>query len=158
MAKTSEPVMTETTTRALLEESFAVLACEMPAAWERFCKSLEGCVVVLCVEDERFAVRFSGRSAKVTLVFELPDATVETTHDTILAVLDAELSLHEALMDDRLRVTASLPLILQLYDAVIAYVHGGVRCASFPSLLDRFRRMGSHRRDRGTHHGRADDV
>jgi hypothetical protein len=153
MAKTSKPVVTEMTTRALLGESFEVLAREMPTAWDRMCKILEGCAVILHIEDEHFSVRFSGRSTKLTSALdESPDATVETTIDTIVAVLDAELSLHEALMGDRLRVKASLPLILRLYDAIITYVHGGVRCASFPPIFDRFRRMVSDRRDQGTHH------
>jgi hypothetical protein len=153
MAITSEPVLTEATIRALLQESFTVLADEMPVAWERFCEGLDGYRVVLHVEDEHFAVRFSDRAAEVTSALDAPDATVETTYDTILAVLDAELSLHEALMGDQLRVTAPLPLILKLHNAVIAYVHGGVRCASFPSLLDRFLRMVSHHRAEGVDHG-----
>lgn len=131
--------MTDSSTRQLLGESFAVLARELPAAWLRFCARLEGRVVELHVDGERFAVRFAPGAAAIEEASDVADARIATTRRTILDVLDARLTLRDAVLRDLLQVVAPLPMMESLHEGILAYVHGGVRCPSFPFLLKRFR-------------------
>lgn len=137
--------MTDSSVQKLLAESFAVLALELPAAWARFCRSLEGRWIELNVDEERFAVRFTPGRADVGRAGDAsdaaPDAIIATSRRTILDVLDARLTLREAVLGDRLQVVAPLSMMEPLHEGILAYVHGGVRCPSFPFLLTRFRRL-----------------
>ena len=134
--------MTEPSVQGLLAESFRVLAAELPAAWERFCAALDGLAVEIAVDGERFTVRFVFRAATITTETSRPaEARIETTKATILDVLDARLSLHDAVMREALQLIAPLALLGPLHQGILAYVHGGVRCPSFPSLLRRFRAL-----------------
>jgi hypothetical protein len=132
----------ETTVAGLLAESFRVLTAELPPAWENFCAALDGCAVAIHVDAESFTVSFVGRIAHISgnsAGIALPDARIFTTRRTIEDVLDARLSLREAVLNDALQVIAPLPVIDRLHTGILSYVHGGVRCPSFPSLLKRFR-------------------
>lgn len=135
---------TEPTVEGLLVESFIVLASELPPAWERFCACLDGCAVEIRVDGERFTVRFAADTATIagSAAASSPvDALLETTRRTIEDVLDARLSLREAVMRDALHVVAPLAMMSRLHAGILAYVHGGVRCPSFPALLKRFRAL-----------------
>jgi hypothetical protein len=133
--------VTETNVQQLLTESFGVMALELPAAWIRFCASLQGRIVELAVDDERFTVHFAVGTAVVHGLSDSADAHTRTTRRTILDVLDARLSLRDAVMGDLLQVVAPLQMMDQLHTGILAYVHGAVRCPSFPSLLTRFRAL-----------------
>lgn len=127
-----------------LMESFSLLAAELPPAWARFCACLEGRSVQIRVDKEAFVVRFAGGRPVIAAPDEAYDASVETTRQTIFDVLDARLSMRDAIVRDVLRVTAPLPTVTRLHEGIIAYVHGGIRCPSFPSLLKRFRAAAAH--------------
>jgi hypothetical protein len=129
------------TVRQLLADSFSKMALEAPLAWARFCDCLDGCAVSMRISGESFVVKGASRSARIETMFESADAHIETTHRTILAVLDAEESLHDVVMSRELQVRAPLARVVQLHAAIIAFAHGGVRSPSFASLLDRFRRL-----------------
>lgn len=139
----------ETTVAGLLAESFRVLAAELPPAWESFCAALDGLAVEIRVDAESFTVSFAGRIAHISGIagigdsagIALPGARIDTTRRTIEDVLDARLSLREAVLTDALQVIAPLPVIDRLHTGILSYVHGGVRCPSFPSLLKRFRAL-----------------
>lgn len=147
---------TEPTVEGLLAESFAVLAAELPPAWERFCAFLDGYAVEIRVDGESFTVRFAADTATIAGVARIAgttlaapaipaapetDALLATTRRTIEDVLDARLSLREAVMGDALHVVAPLAMMGRLHAGILAYVHGGVRCPSFPALLKRFRAL-----------------
>jgi hypothetical protein len=131
--------VTEPSVQGLLAESFAVLAAETPPAWRRFVASLDGRVVELHVDDERFAVVFARGDAVIEAAGRVADARIATSRQTILDVLDARLSLRDAVLGDRLEVIAPMSMMEPLHEGILAYVHGGVRSPSFPSLLMRFR-------------------
>jgi hypothetical protein len=131
--------VTETSVLELLAESFGVLAAELPAAWLRFCAALNGRAVELDVDGERFVVRFASGTVSIEAPAGDADARIATTRQTILDVLDARVTLREAVWRDLLQVTAPLTVMEPLHEAILAYVHGGVRCPSFPALLKRFR-------------------
>jgi hypothetical protein len=136
----------EPTVAGLLAESFRVLAVELPPAWERFCAALDGCAVEIHVDAESFVVRFAAGRARVAAIANAAaivpaDARIDTTRRTIEDVLDARLSLREAVMRDALQVIAPLAVMSRLHTGILGYVHGGVRCPSFPALLKRFRAL-----------------
>jgi hypothetical protein len=133
---------TEVTVAGLLRESFAVLASELPPAWDRFCSYLDGCAVEIDVDGEVFTVYVASRVAAVADAPNAsPHARIGTSRRTLGDVLDARLSVRDAVMRDELQVVAPLAMITRLYEGLLAYVHGGVRCPSFPTLLKRFRAM-----------------
>jgi hypothetical protein len=135
---------TEPTVAGLLAESFVVLASELPPAWTRFSACLDGCTVEIHVDGESFTVGIAAGTATIAGGPATPapaDALLETTRRTIEDVLDARLSLREAVMHDALQVVAPLAMMSRLHAGILAYVHGGVRCPSFPALLKRFRAL-----------------
>ena len=142
--ESSSSSATEPTVEGLLAESFVVLAAELPPAWARFCAALDGRTVEIRVDGERFTVGFAAATATIAggaAASSPVDALLETTRRTIEDVLDARLSLRDAVMGDALRVVAPLAMMSRLHTGILAYVHGGVRCPSFPALLKRFRAL-----------------
>jgi hypothetical protein len=135
---------TDSSIERLLMESFSVLEAELPPAWQRFCACLDRHSVELRIDDEAFVVRLIRQRPVISAPDADADARIETTRQAILDVLDARLSLRDAVLRDALRVTAPLATVNRLHDGIIAYVHGGVRCPSFPSLLKRLRAAPAH--------------
>jgi hypothetical protein len=132
----------------LLGESFAVLADELPAAHARLCAGLAGRAVAIDVDGERFVVAFAAGQARVTSAMEGEDAAagvrVATSRAAILAVIDAQRSLAEAVLTDEVRVVGALDRLVEAHQALVTYVHGAVRCPGFLSLLQRFRTLGDN--------------
>jgi hypothetical protein len=128
----------------LLRESFAVLAAELPDAHARLCARLAGSAVELSVDGERFVAVFAGGEARVEEppVGEETAAAVRvaTGRRAILAVIDAERSLADAVLAGEVHVVGDLAPLVEAHHALLTYVHGAVRCPSFPALLARFRR------------------
>jgi hypothetical protein len=131
---------------SLLAASFAALAAELPAAHARMCARLSGRAVALHVGEERLLVTFAeGRGEVRSLpAGEDPgvDVRIATSHRAILDVLDARRSLAEAVLADEVLVVGDLAHLAEAQEGLVAYVHGGVRCPSFPGLVERFRRLG----------------
>jgi hypothetical protein len=135
---------------SLLAESFAVLAAELPAAYERMSAKLAGQSVSLNVDGERFVVAFAEGKAQVRVVGEgekgeelSAPVRITTSRRAILEVIDAERSLAEAVLADEVDVMGDLERLVEAREGLLAYVHGAVRCPSFPALLKRFRRYKS---------------
>ncbi|WP_437968043.1 hypothetical protein WMF04_01520 [Sorangium sp. So ce260] len=128
----------------LLAESFAALAAELPEAHARVAARLAGLPVAIRVDGERFVVEGDGGAARVRAAGaeEEPAAAVRvaTSRRAILDVIDARRSLAEAVLADEVEVAGALERLVAAREALIAYVHGAVRCPSFPALLERFRR------------------
>jgi hypothetical protein len=121
--------------------SFEALAREQPAIHSRLCAQLAPRGVAIAVDDETVAVRFDrhavarGRSTGGTAAID-----VRTTRATVLALVDAELSLVDAVLADRLWLRGALPDLLAFHEGLTTYVHGAVRAPSFPALLAAYRR------------------
>lgn len=124
----------------LVGESFELLARERPDAHARMLALLRGHALVLVLDDEAMLLRFGDA---VSLAAAGPESAglprIECRVATILAVVDAKLSLASALEADLLRARADLDSLATLHEGLLAYVHGAVRCPGFPALLTRLR-------------------
>jgi hypothetical protein len=125
--------------QALLAQSFALLAREQPQAYERFLLPLAGLTVALKIDTEHFTVAFSSGQAHLRAVGGQEHIIVETSRQTILEVLDDRRTLTEAVISSAVEVVGPLELLLLAHEGLIRYVHGAVRCAGFPSLLQQLR-------------------
>jgi hypothetical protein len=131
----------------LLAESFELLATRLPQAHARMLALLRGRELELVLDEERMHLRFDHGVELSRL--SPPGVTqggsgcprIECSVATILAVLDAQITLAEAVESDALRVRADLDRLVHLHDGLLAYVHGAVRCPGFPALLLRLRTL-----------------
>lgn len=124
----------------LLARSFALVAHEAPEPWARCRALLLGRVVTLTVDDEALHVRFEEHAATVHPgAHAHAHAHIATTSAAILSVLDDQLTLEEAVLQDRVRAIGRLDTLAACHDALLAYVHAGVRSPGMPLLLGAFR-------------------
>ena len=72
---------------------------------------------------------------------------LHTDRDTILGLVDGECTLLDAVLEDRLMMRGASRELQALYDGLLAFVHGGLRAASFPGILDAYRRAGDAREE-----------
>ncbi|MCB9665083.1 MAG: SCP-2 sterol transfer family protein [Alphaproteobacteria bacterium] len=139
--------MAEERIAALLASSFEALAREQAAAWRDCCRVLAPATVALTVDEEELHVHFTERGAQVvTGPTSQAIARVVTGRAAILDVLDDRLSLEEAVLSDRVRAVGALDDLARCHEALLAYVHAGVRTRGLPELLGRFRRDAEARR------------
>ncbi|MCW2901061.1 MAG: sterol transfer family protein [Streptosporangiaceae bacterium] len=133
----------EPTTRSVvgvLRRSLEHLAAEVPESYQRLVADLDRLVVEVAVDAEVFSLRAGrGRVEVVDGHAATAGASIATTRNTVLAVLDAEVALAEAVESGRLEVRGSLDDILRAYDTLTAYVHAAIRASSAPGLIDALR-------------------
>lgn len=79
--------------------------------------------VRLEVGNETIAIRFSG-GGSIVIEDTLPvvDARVGTDRSTIASVVAGEITLAEAVLEDRLSIRGSVEVVARLYDGLVAYV------------------------------------
>lgn len=130
---------TEGPVGSLLAESLTALAREQPALHARMCEQLQGRAVEVRVDAERFVLGFTPGHARVEPGGREADAVILTGRRALGEVLGARLSLAEAVLTDALEVVGPLASLMALHEGLVTYVHGAVRCPSFPSLLTRLR-------------------
>jgi hypothetical protein len=126
---------------SLLTISFERLAAEAPRHRDRLSVALAAKRIELRVDGETSWVTSDG---SVLDVGERPEdtiatAVITTNSTTILAVLDAERSLAEAVEAGDVLVLAPLAELERLREALLIYIHGGVRSSSFAELIARLR-------------------
>jgi hypothetical protein len=125
--------------RQFVEGSLDTLAREAPAFHSRLCVTLLGRRLRVRGDGEPFALHF-GRG----LVASVPPDGSEDLHlsvdrRSLLALVDGELTLEDALRQDRLELRGDLRHVVDLFDGLLIYLRGGIRCPSFPQLLSDFR-------------------
>ena len=132
----------------LLAESFSMLSREVPESFARMCARLEGKAVWIEVDEERFVVEVRGGSALVRAQGPGAEgeaaggaASIATSKRAICDVIDARTSLADAVIADEVRAVAPLARLVDVLGGLSMYVHGAVRCPSFPRLLERFRAL-----------------
>jgi hypothetical protein len=126
------------TFRSFLRRSMQLLRDEQPAAYVAMCRQLAAHGVQLQVGSERVGLRF----ATVEVSFDdavQPQICVRTSKAAVVGVLDAEMSLAEAVLNDKLVVIGALPDLVAFEEALSFYVHGAVRAPSFPLLWREYR-------------------
>jgi hypothetical protein len=123
-----------------LERSLALLAVEHPSGYRRLCDGMAGHAVQFVVDGRAVAVRFEPGRARVS---RAPDARATTfarlDRATLLDLVDAVVSLPDAILTDRFHLRADLDDVVRFHDAFLVYLRGALRCPGFPALLHAYR-------------------
>jgi hypothetical protein len=134
---------------AYVDRSLAILRRECPTAYLAVCGRLAFATVELRVDHELVRLAFRPRVAELRQELADPDVRLQTTRATILEVLDAKVTLEQAVRSGAVLLWGSSHDLARCNDALLDYVRGAVRCPSLPALLDRFRYRGPARAGAG---------
>jgi hypothetical protein len=118
----------------LLRRSLAHMAVEVPASYRHLQCTLGGLVIELDVDGELFAMWGGPWLEVVAGSAAAPGVRITLGRSAILDVLDARVSLAEAVESNRIQVQGSLDDVLRAHDSLIAYLHAAVRAPSVPAL------------------------
>ena len=125
--------------RQFVERSLAALDREAPAFHEQLCSMLRGVRLRITGDGDPFALRFDA----ATVVSAQPDGAepvhLRVGHRALLDIVDGRLSIEEALRQDRLEMRGDLRVVSDVFEALVIYVRGAIRCPSSPHLLSEFR-------------------
>jgi len=119
--------------------SFETLEGEMPHIYTELCGRLAGRKVSLQVEKERVGLLFGAGRVRMYPGGLTAEIALNTSCETILALVDAELTLLEALLRGDIHLLGGPADVAAFHDGLMLYLHGAVRAPSFPALLRRFR-------------------
>lgn len=119
--------------------SLRVLRAEMPGAYRLLCGMLAPREVLIVVDGEQVPLRFAASEARVLDRPQEPRVLARTSRRAILDVVDARMSLQEAVDAGVLLLEGTAEDLSRFHEGLLTYVRGAVRCPSFPSILDRFR-------------------
>lgn len=95
--------------------------------------------VLLFVDGEEVSLTFAPGGVYLAPQVRYPTVVLHTSRRTILDVIDARLTLNEAVLADEILLQGSPADLAVYHEGLLTYVRGAVRCPSFPSLLERFR-------------------
>ena len=124
---------------ALIDDSLATLRRECPRAYDLLCDLLAPREVLVQIDDETAVLNFGADAVTVSLAPHNPHVRFSLSRQTILDLLDARLTLIEALLSGELLLQGDIDDLARFHEGLMTYLQGGVRCPSFPALLDRFR-------------------
>jgi hypothetical protein len=124
--------------QALVAESFAILRREQAPRFAALLEQLSKRVVAIRSGAEEFAVDCTADDIRVVAGSPRADVSVAFEPRLISELISGQLSLHEALVSDRLLVVGPFDEVVRLNDALEMYVHAAVRSLSFPELWRRF--------------------
>jgi hypothetical protein len=130
--------------------SLETLRYEFPTAYLLLGTQLASCSLLLVIDGEPVALTFDPGGAHLRPQLYNPTIQLHTSRQTILDVIDANLTLHEAVLADAILLQGDIADLAAFHEGLLTYVRGVVRCPSFPALLDRFRYVSSpllHRND-----------
>ncbi len=123
-----------------LGSSLAILRGEQPAAYLAMSGALGDSTLDLEVGGER--VGLLGAASEVRLgPSGHGGALVRSDRHTVLALIDGEVTLMEAIETDRIFLRGPLDELLRFHDALLWYLQGAVRARSMPPLLERYRSL-----------------
>ena len=125
-----------------LAGSFEVLQREMPSAYADMCRRISPRAVLLEVDEERVAVRFDGAGARMSASEHAPAIRVQVGRRAILDLIDAESTLLDSILSERMVLLGSPADLIVFHDALMVYLQAAVRAPSFPDLLRAFRGSG----------------
>jgi hypothetical protein len=121
----------------LATDALACLAIECSLARDRLRGALGACVVRVELCDEAFELR-AGEIAPPRLD---ADVVVRSDVRTLHGVLEGEIDLADAVLDDRLRVVGGPSEVVAVATAMAAFVDGMLRCESMLPLRDRLAQL-----------------
>jgi hypothetical protein len=122
----------------LLERAFAAIRHDCPGAHAALARRLAGATVRLAVDDEVFDVDVHGGAPRVRAPEGPPSVSVRTSRAAVSDVLAGRRSLADAVWADDVEVTGSLGDLVDVLEALEAFVHGAVRSGEATRLLDEF--------------------
>lgn len=122
-----------------IRTSLETLRDEFPTAYLLLCTQLTFRTVLLIVDREKVVLRFDPLGAHILSQLLNPVVQLYTTRQTILDVIDARLTLYEAVLTDAILLQGAVENLAAFHEGLLTYVQGAARCPSFPALLDRFR-------------------
>ena len=135
----------EASVAAFIETSLEALQREFPSAYYRMCACITGRSVSLTIDQEPVTIVFEGGAVRLVAPLKEVNVSLSTSRQTILDVIDAKLTLQEAVDREAILLQGTVEDLAAFDDGLQMYVRGAVRCPSFPGLLDRFRRPTSRR-------------
>jgi hypothetical protein len=138
--------MADATLKGALADSLEALQVEVPAAYRAMCRAFASSELLLHIDGAGIALAFSEEGHQFPASSRHACIEIRTSEATLLAILDGELQLLNALLSEDLLVLASVEDLLRCEEGFLNYLRGAVRSPSFPRILER-RRAGI---DRGT--------
>jgi hypothetical protein len=119
----------------LLARALATLRVEAPWAHRRLGAQLTGRTVVVQVSAETACLRVAGGEPTVAAVDD-PKAPVRLrlSRPLLRDLLTGRTTLLATLLDGRLELYGEMAELARFYDALLTFLHGGVRCPSFPAM------------------------
>jgi len=115
-----------------------VLATEKPRVHAAMSTMLDGKELEFSIDGACVVLRFTPEIA-VTDAPRAPHIRLGSARTAILEVLDG-LTLEKAVDSERVTLRGAVDDLVLFHDALLTYLHGAVRCPSFPRLLDEYRR------------------
>jgi hypothetical protein len=129
----------ESSFESLLQRSLDALERERPDVAARLAATLAPLDVSIEVDDEALGVRAVAARVEVTPAPSRAHVHVVTDRRTILALVDGDLSLVDAVIRDQLSLRGAVADLARFHDALWVYLQGAVRAPSFPQLLRAYR-------------------
>lgn len=124
---------------SLLRRSVDHLKSEVPDSYRLLLARLGPMVVELNVDGEIFTLRGGNRVRISDGAADVAGTRIVTSRVTILDVLDARVTLSEAVEAGTVQVRGSLDDVQRAHASLSAYVHAAVRAPSQPTLLAELR-------------------
>lgn len=125
-----------------LEGSLSALRRDLPWIYARLCARVAPRELRLKVDDELVGLRCGEDEIRRIEPPSAPAVEAHIDRQAILDLVDARITLLDALLEERLVVRGALDDVIAFHDGLMIYLHGAVRDPSFPALLRRFR--GAH--------------
>jgi hypothetical protein len=125
-----------------LEAALTLLQADAPAAYFRILAELDGLAIALQVDDEPFAVRCTRHGLQLESGTRDGDAlpvALQTSRRAIVALIDGEVSLLDAVLARQLALRAEVRVLDRLARAGRAFAEGALRSRRMRALLDDFR-------------------
>ncbi|MCZ7545140.1 MAG: hypothetical protein M5R40_17160 [Anaerolineae bacterium] len=124
---------------ALIDESLTILRRECPRAYGLLCDLLAPREVLVQIDDEATAVNFGADAITIAPAPRHPCVRLTASRQTLLDLLDARLSLIDAVLSGDVLLQGDIDDLARFHEGLLTYLRGGVRCPSFPGLLDQLR-------------------
>lgn len=126
---------------AFLSRALTLLSLEVPWVYRALCDALGRRDTRITVDNDAVTVRCDGQAVGVLQGLGTPVVQCIATRSAILSVIDARMTLVEAIECDALWLAGDVEDLLAFHEGLIMFVHGAVRCSSFPELLRSYRAL-----------------
>jgi len=127
------------TSSQALSAALAVIERDQLAAYTRILDALDGIVIGFDVGGETFSVSAADRLRVSTNADYVAKVEVRTDRSAILALIDGEIELLEAVKTRRLKIVADVSLMTRLARAERAFAEGAARARRIRPILEAYR-------------------